>query len=761
MDSLVRRRRSTPDGGKPGLAADNNGVLLAVANPKPGSRKYSYWVHHGRVGNLQSLGWQEGNIWIPEEAVRAADIAFGRNETVNRDIDTGEALDEDVFSAIGDTATKFFGSKEGKRELFWRKQGKADAESHFDSVYGDRAEEDMLDKEDILHDAQTIFMDMKGNPKWQASKAVKAAVSKRRDSLQAYDDDRASAQATRDASVAQSKATRRIKAARQKKQAAERERKRKKDLAQQIKQDNIRGSYIPSAGFSTDHKRREENLSRRTNRGELEEGWFGLGKSKEEKAQAYFDRNWTKIEDMIGDDPGSQILDRVEKWLQEYPLDANDKGIQGAVENAIRYHKSDQERSDVESRFADRASKKKQRSEKEREAAEAEEAAADKKHADYLADLERRKQMDREDKIADIRGSYIPGAGQSTDHKRREENRSRRTNRGELEEGFKGYFTRKPKPHQLVNKLAYLLGDEDSMKASTLKGLMSLSFGLRSKDFLRGIWVSRKDKDAARKKMERTLPRTGFWKRIFKADPDEQDAYIDLMTEYAMDWLKSGHDKADMMPFLAKLIKAKAGDDIEKILDAGKSAEKQRRADSDKYASDQAAEREKNVAAGHQKEAVWEKISDKGYHSAVDGDDAELVANTLEAVYPGGLDLWITIANNSSSNKDIRHGQWDGHNARDRNWKKAQKQGRELMALNWSGMLPYKAAEKVKSIIHDFISARARPSYNDVEDAEERYQAQEKGHKNWQEGRETWSSYKDAQVLSENWRKYMSEDKKE
>ena len=405
-----------PDGGKPGLAADNNGVLLAVANPKPGSRKYSYWVHHGRVGNLQSLGWQEGNIWIPEEAVRAADIAFGRNETANR---------------------------------------------------------------------------------------------------------------------------------------------------------------------------------------------------------------------------------------------------------------------------------------------------------------------------------------------------------GELEEGFKGYFTRKPKPHQLVNKLAYLLGDEDSMKASTLKGLMSLSFGLRSKDFLRGIWVSRKDKDAARKKMERTLPRTGFWKRIFKADPDEQDAYIDLMTEYAMDWLKSGHDKADMMPFLAKLIKAKAGDDIEKILDAGKSAEKQRRADSDKYASDQAAEKEKNVAASRQKEAVWEKISDKGYHSAVDGDDAELVANTLEAVYPGGLDLWITIANNSSSNKDIRHGQWDGHNARDRNWKKAQKQGRELMALNWSGMLPYKAAEKVKSIIHDFISARARPSYNDVEDAEERYQAQEKGHKNWQEGRETWSSYKDAQVLSENWRKYMSEDKKE
>jgi len=200
--------------------------------------------------------------------VKRIDPRYFLHETVNRDIDTGEALDEDVFSAIGDTATKFFGSKEGKRELFWRKQGKADAESHFDSVYGDRAEEDMLDKEDILHDAQTIFMDMKGNPKFQASKAVKAAVNKRRASLQGYDDDRASAQAVRDASVAQSKASRASSAARQKKQAAERERKRKKDLAQQIKQDNIRGSYIPSAGFSTDHKRREENLSRRTNRGE-------------------------------------------------------------------------------------------------------------------------------------------------------------------------------------------------------------------------------------------------------------------------------------------------------------------------------------------------------------------------------------------------------------------------------------------------------------------------------------------------------------
>jgi len=181
-----------------------------------------------------------------------------------------------------------------------------------------------------------------------------------------------------------------------------------------------------------------ETVNRNDDGSRLEE-IFGFGKSKEEKAQAYFDRNWPKIEDMIGDDPGSQILDRVEKWLQEYPLDANDKGIQGAVESAIRYHKMDQERQGVEAHFADRASKKSQREKryKEEDKAAAEAKAAkerEKARLDQGNELMRKSWGGENDYDAYHRTQRGPGAGSST-------NTTRRRNRGELEEELEeGFF---------------------------------------------------------------------------------------------------------------------------------------------------------------------------------------------------------------------------------------------------------------------------------------------------------------------------------
>jgi hypothetical protein len=68
----------------PGMAADNNGVLLVVANPTPGSlkrRMNSYWVHHSTVGVLQrhlpDWGRVNRDLIIPKEAVADADKAFG------------------------------------------------------------------------------------------------------------------------------------------------------------------------------------------------------------------------------------------------------------------------------------------------------------------------------------------------------------------------------------------------------------------------------------------------------------------------------------------------------------------------------------------------------------------------------------------------------------------------------------------------------------------------------------------------------------
>ena len=179
----------------------------------------------------------------------------------------------------------------------------------------------------------------------------------------------------------------------------------------------------------TENWRKFLNESDTPEEGEALEEIFGFGKSKEEKAQAYFDNNWPKIEDMIGDDPGAQILAFVEEMLQEYPSDANDKRIQGAVETAVRRYKSAAERDDVTQWHSDRAAKEKATS-----ARHAAEKAAEEKAAEEKADIERhmsaqekRRRANRNDPDAWLRTQSGPSAGSSTD-------RRRRRNRGELEE---------------------------------------------------------------------------------------------------------------------------------------------------------------------------------------------------------------------------------------------------------------------------------------------------------------------------------------
>jgi hypothetical protein len=159
---------------------------------------------------------------------------------------------------------------------------------------------------------------------------------------------------------------------------------------------------------------------------------FGLFKSKEEKAQNFFNQNIPKIESAIADAGFSgleamNILDRVEKHMIEYPTDANAKGIATAVRDSIRYHKSDQDRGRIADKEAGEKKRRSLKHDREEKAEKAAKAAREKKQADYVRDLRAREKREREDEIANIRGSYIPAAGSSTD-------RTRRRNRGELEE---------------------------------------------------------------------------------------------------------------------------------------------------------------------------------------------------------------------------------------------------------------------------------------------------------------------------------------
>ena len=179
---------------------------------------------------------------------------------------------------------------------------------------------------------------------------------------------------------------------------------------------------------------RNDDGSRNENAPPLEE-IFGLFKSKEEKAQNFFNQNIPKIERAIADagfsgPEANDILDRVEKHMIEYPTDANAKGIATAVRDSIGYHKRGRSRQDVEDSIAAEKERRRLRHDREEEAEKAAKAAREKKQADYIRDLRAREEMEREVELANIRGSYIPAAGSST-------NIVKRRNRGEIpfEEG--------------------------------------------------------------------------------------------------------------------------------------------------------------------------------------------------------------------------------------------------------------------------------------------------------------------------------------
>jgi len=296
----------------------------------------------------------------------------------------------------------------------------------------------------------------------------------------------------------------------------------------------------------------------------------------------------------------------------------------------------------------------------------------------------------------------------------------------------KGAFTKKPKPYAVMSDLR-------SVVRQIIRNIEATGKTRPAKDFLDdlddekmrekgGVRVGTrhvKDPEEMIDRTEMSLDRNPFWETVFDIAPDKKDEIIKDVAEWAAKWFQTGHDAMDMMPYLTKLITKKLVPELEEAIAGQEGADAEA---SEKYKADKAAKDEENRASFAKKEAVWEKISDEVRHNDVQGEEAGLVANTLEAVYPRGLDLWITIASNSSNNKDIRHGQWDGQVSRGMKWEKVVKQGRQLAAVNWYKYLPDKAATKVKSIISDFISGDARPSYDDVEDSKERYQSQEKSH---------------------------------
>jgi|6_EtaG_2_1085325.scaffolds.fasta_scaffold308126_2 hypothetical protein len=70
----------------PGQASANSRVLFAVADPTPSSEKNhmnSYWVlPNARVSDLESLGWEEGNIRIPWRSMAVVEVAALEEEHI-------------------------------------------------------------------------------------------------------------------------------------------------------------------------------------------------------------------------------------------------------------------------------------------------------------------------------------------------------------------------------------------------------------------------------------------------------------------------------------------------------------------------------------------------------------------------------------------------------------------------------------------------------------------------------------------------------
>ena len=185
-----------------------------------------------------------------------------------------------------------------------------------------------------------------------------------------------------------------------------------------------------------------ETVNRNDDGSRLEDGppleeIFGLFKSKEEKAQNFFNQNIPKIESAIADAGFSgleamNILDRVEKHMIEYPTDANAKGIATAVRDSIRYHKSDQDRgARTDSSAAEKESRRRMKLRHDRQDKAEEEAKAakerEKRRLDKGNELMRKSWGGENDPDAYHRTQSGPAAGSSTD-------RTRRRNRGELEE---------------------------------------------------------------------------------------------------------------------------------------------------------------------------------------------------------------------------------------------------------------------------------------------------------------------------------------
>tara|TARA_Y100000310_G_scaffold345722_1_gene468818 strand:+ start:4027 stop:5070 length:1044 start_codon:yes stop_codon:yes gene_type:complete len=187
----------------------------------------------------------------------------------------GEALEEDIFSAIGGLASRagVFG-KEDKKAEWWRRKGAAAAEDAIDSAMRRAKDVHPTAKKKILRQVRKDFIEggyraEVGIIRKKAEFAVKQANWAAREKQQGREEAEWNREREREASA---KASRSAAASR-----AEEERladiENKKQREREWRTADIRGSYAPSAGSSTDR-------TRRRNRGELEEA--GTYPSREE-----------------------------------------------------------------------------------------------------------------------------------------------------------------------------------------------------------------------------------------------------------------------------------------------------------------------------------------------------------------------------------------------------------------------------------------------------------------------------------------------
>ena len=180
----------------------------------------------------------------------------------------GEALDEDIFSAIGNVASRVgaFGKEDKKRE-FWRRKGEKEAMEWYDlAAAGNKGKYiHPTEKDAILRKVEDLFATQSHKVN---NEVVRALVTQEVEAANRAGkrDEKEDADRTR--------SRERDYQAGVKRRADAAARKKEKDRLQDIEDErafarsekiaNIRGSYIPAAGSST-------NTTRRRNRGELEE----------------------------------------------------------------------------------------------------------------------------------------------------------------------------------------------------------------------------------------------------------------------------------------------------------------------------------------------------------------------------------------------------------------------------------------------------------------------------------------------------------